>query len=120
MAKVKILDQEFELNMFDADVAERVNNAVESAQEKMNQISEDQTKKYYEIIRESCRCVFECMNTIFGQGTDRKLFGDKTDLLQCADAMGQLVAAVGVTQERELTSRLQKYLPNRQTRRAKK
>lgn len=120
MALVKILETEFELNMFDADIAQRVHTAVEQAQETMDCIAKGRDKAHHEIIRESCQCVFECMNRIFGEGADKAIFGAKTDLLQCVDAMGQLVAAVGVTQEKELEAHLQKYLPNRQTRRTNK
>lgn len=114
MATITIMGKKLELDIFDADQAEKVDTAIENARKALESIHIDNGKLHV-VIRQSCEAVFECFNTIFGDGTDRFLFGERTNMLDCAKAMDELREAVGPKQEEAF----QKYLPNRQSRRAK-
>ncbi len=121
MATVKILDATFQLDLYDLDTTQAVEKAMETAGETMAQIEADQEKmSLSEYILATCRAVFTCMNAIFGDGADKKIFGSKCNLGDCTEAMLQLKLALTSEQEKALNQRIQKYLPNRQTRRAKK
>ena len=38
-------------------------------------------------IKGYCRAVFSFFNAVFGEGTDKKMFGDKTNMRICDDAI---------------------------------
>ena len=89
---MKINGVTLNLNVADADKYERYEKAVNSAVEKIRQITDDMSGS--QMIRVQCHAVFDCFNELFGEGTDRKLFGEKTDLLKCIKAFGELVSQV--------------------------
>lgn len=78
-----------DLDVADADVLEKYENTMDSFSKKMQGISKN-GKKGSQLIREECHAFFEVFNEIFGEGTDRKVFGDKTNLMVCVDAFEQL------------------------------
>lgn len=119
MAQVTIMNRNLELNIFDADEAERIDKAIQNATDALENIDTD-GEKLQVVIRKVCHATFECFNTIFGEGTDKLLFGDKTDMLQCAKAMAELKEATTKKQEDAFKEMFSNYLPNRQTRRSKK
>ena len=82
-----------DLDTADADVLESYENAMYSLAEKMKVVSKN-GKKGSQMIREECHIIFETFNEIFGEGTDRKVFGDKTNLMVCIDALEQLKSNV--------------------------
>lgn len=120
MSKIKILNTELEWNQFDADESEKIEKSVLSTQEKIDNFLKKEEMKNSEIIRGICHIVFECFNGIFGENTDKKIFGDKCNLLDCMEALGQLSQVLVVEQEKSCDAVIKKYLPNRQTRRASK
>lgn len=119
---IKINNVELEFDFTDADDLERFENAVEKAQKDFESISTI-GKKASETIRESCKCIFDCFNTIFGDGTDKKIFGNKTNFNVCMQAFKDLVDAK-FAQENQFANEIneleKKYSPNRATRRSKK
>ncbi|MCI1966862.1 MAG: AP endonuclease [Oscillospiraceae bacterium] len=120
MSKIKISGVELEFNPLDADEVETYEAAIERVQKRTQEIKVDKSMKLSEGIRAICHEIFDCFNTVFGEGTDRKLFGNKTDMGACLSAFGELVQqtkAVGHEQMQEIYS---KYLPNREFRRGAK
>lgn len=119
---MKIRNVELEFDFNDADDMEKLENAVEKTQKELNNISVD-GKKASEVIRETCKVIFNCFNEIFGEGTDKKVFGEKTNFNICKEAFEDLVNA-RIEQEKEFTEEMnnieKKYSPNRAIRRAKK
>lgn len=107
-----------DLDVADADVLEMYENAMSSFYEKMQGISKDD-KKGSQLIREECHAIFEVFNEIFGEGTDRKVFGDKTNLMVCIDALQQLKSTVEKTDRNNAQKIASLYDPalNRQQRR---
>lgn len=67
-------------------------------------------------IRYICSAVFDLFNTIFGDGTAKKVFGDSCDLEVCIDAAGQLIEARNAA-DKEISERIRsmnaKYLPKK-------
>lgn len=119
MATIKINDIELEYNALDADSIELVENALEHVKKRYAEIKADKSLKLSQGIRAVCTEVFECFNTIFGPGTDKKIFGDSCDMIKALDAFGQLVHQIIESPKAQFSALEQKYLPNRAARRAK-
>ena len=120
MIKIRNVELEFDFN--DADDMERLENAIEKTQNELNELKSE-GKKVSETIRETCKCIFDCFNYIFGENTDKEIFGDKTNLNICIEAFKDLIEAK-VKQDNEFSEEIssieKKYSPNRATRRNKK
>lgn len=118
---MKILNTELEFDFLDADDMERLEKAVDETSKKLNNINTD--RKTSEIIRESCEVIFDCFNTIFGENSDKRIFGEKRNFNVCIKAFKDLVKAKEEQEkafEKEVADIEEKYSPNRATRRAKK
>ena len=75
--------------------------------------------KVSESIRYQCNAIFDIFNTLFGEGTDKKVFGNKVNLLTCLKAFEELVLQTN-TKNNEVEKLYNKYAPNRAQRRTKK
>lgn len=110
--KVELEDIDF----LDLEVAEKYEKAVknvESATEGLNGAT------MAACIRTQCTAIFDVFNTIFGEGTDKKIFGDRVNLMVCLNAFEELVMYMKA-QNAELEKFSSKYSPNRASRRNKK
>jgi chemotaxis protein histidine kinase CheA len=119
MSKITIKDTELELDIYDADENERVLSAISKAKDALTGADGQNAA---DSIRDACHAVFECFNAIFGDGTDRKIFGEKCNLRDAMRAIFQLCDAVQEQRaelEAETQQFVQKYSPNRAARRAK-
>lgn len=87
---LKINNIELELDLFDADVAEKYENAVKNLQEKEKKNSVE-GKTFSQIIRSQCILIFDFFNDIWGEGTDKKIFGNKTNYKVCENAFKDVV-----------------------------
>lgn len=105
-----------DLDIFEADTVEKYEGALEKV---VNGAKETESLKSSVAIREQCNLVFDCFNTLFGEGTDKKIFGNKVNLLTCLKAFEELVEYTG-EQKKELEKFTSKYSPNRAARRKKK
>ncbi|MDU3581157.1 MAG: DUF6673 family protein [Clostridium butyricum] len=88
---MKINNVEIEdLDLMDADVAEKFEKATNNLQEKEK--SQDLTGKgLAEIIRIQCTLIFDFFNDVWGKGTDKKIFGNKTNYRICEKAFKDVV-----------------------------
>ena len=75
---MKIRNVELEFDFNDADDMEKLENAIEKTQKALNNIDVE-NKKASEVIRETCKNIFDCFNEVFGEDTDKKVFGGKTN-----------------------------------------
>lgn len=82
-----------DIDTADADVMEHYENAIEEFKSNILKV-DTKNLKPSQIIREQCHLVFELFNSLFGDGTDRKLFGEKCNLNICFTAFNQLVSSV--------------------------
>lgn len=79
---MKINNIELELDIYDADIMEKVENAITNVVENVNK----ECKTNSESIRLQCSAIMDCFNTIFGEGIDKQIFGGKTNLMKCVEA----------------------------------
>ncbi len=103
-----------DIDILDADEAEKF----ESAIEKVKKIENVKCSKNSEAIRLVCNAIFDCFNDIFGEGTDREIFGNKVNLMTCLNAFEELVMHMK-SQNEELEKFSSKYSSNRASRRKK-
>lgn len=105
-----------DLDIFDADVAEKYEKMLGIVEKKIENINYKSTSF---AIREICSLIFECFNSLFGEGTDKRVFGEKVNLMTCLKAFEELVQ-YNNERKKELDEFTNKYSPNRAQRRAKK
>jgi len=113
---LKINDVELEFDLLDADTADSYEEALKLTD---NIVDKVKGLAAGESIRKQCQIIFDVFNTIFGEGTDRKIFGGKTNLRSCLEAFEKLVSNAD-EQKEELDKKYSKYSPNRAQKRAKK
>jgi len=104
-----------DIDFLDLEVAEKYEKAVknvESVTEGLNGAT------FTECIRTQCNAIFDVFNTMFGEGTDKKVFGNKVNLMTCLNAFEELVMHMK-SQNEELEKFTSKYSPNRASRRKK-
>lgn len=105
-----------DIDILDLETAEKYETALKSV-EGIADIVKDMTVT--ESIRTQCNAIFDVFNTIWGEGTDKKVFGNKVNLLSCLKAFEELVTKVNSVNP-ELDKMANKYSSNRATRRSKK
>lgn len=111
--------KEFELDIFDADEAERYETAVEKLQSTAKALegaAGTEGVKLSNVIRQQCECIFEFFNTLFGDGTDKLIFGEKTNIYTCMDVSEEFMQDINKQREK-VEARVKKYSPNRAQRR---
>lgn len=92
----------------------------EDAHKKVVEVAEN-TKKLkdpVQMIQKQCKAVFDFFNSLFGEGTDKKVFGDKVSLKVCVKAFAEFNEYVA-NDIKETNEMVNKYSPNRASRRAK-
>ena len=108
-----------DIDVLDADMAEKYEGALKKVVEDAKEVQETGETSMSVTIRKQCNSVFDCFNSIFGEETDKKVFGNKVNLLVCLKAFEELVEYAN-EQKKELEKMTNKYSPNRVQRRAAK
>mgnify|MGYP003523099060 CR=1 FL=1 len=102
---MKILNVEIgELDIFDLEVAEQYEKSLAEIQNKDYNL-----ETLSEIIKAQCTDVMNLFNELFGEGTDKKIFGNKTNLKLCLQAFEELVENVNRQGEELSNSVVNKY-----------
>ncbi|NFI38797.1 AP endonuclease [Clostridium botulinum] len=105
-----------DLDILDLEVAEKYEKAIKG----IEGISEKvQGMTIAESVRTQCNAIFGVFNELFGEGTDKKIFGNKVNLLTCLQAFDELITKTN-TSRAEVEKIANKYSPNRAARRKKK
>lgn len=112
---LKINGIELEFDLLDADTAEKYDECMKEMQGIKDKVD---GMSVGESIRYQCNAVFDVFNNLFGEGTDKKIFGGKTHLGKCLDAFEALVNEAN-RQAEETDKKYSKYSPNRAQRRKK-
>lgn len=113
---MKILCTELEdLDLMDADMAEKYENAIDNMQKKEKE-KKLEGLSISEVIRTECNIVFDFFNEIWGEGTDKKIFGNKVNYGQCEKAFMQVIDYTKAKTE-EIKKRTIKYSSSRANRR---
>lgn len=105
-----------DLDIFEADVAEKYEKELQIVETKIKNVNYDSNSK---IIRAACIIIFDFFNSLFGEGTDKRIFGNKTNIMTCLKSLEELVK-YNNDRKKELDEFTNKYSPNRAQRRAKK
>lgn len=108
-----------DLDKYDLETAKKVEEVQDNLKNIVDKVKGLKQSKSIEI---QCNAIFNVFNTLFGEGTDKKIFGDKVNLRTCFLALDQLLTAVQQDDEEdeELKRVAAKYTPNRVQKRAKK
>lgn len=105
-----------DIDIYDLEVAEKYDKVLKN----IDIVKEDiKGMSNVEGIRTLCNAIFEVFNTMFGEGTDKKIFGNKVNLITCIKALEEFVMQIN-EQKKEIEKLSNKYSPNRAQRRAKK
>lgn len=111
-----------ELDMEDADVQERYENAFEKLSEEENQIKKD--GKMSEFTRSYCNMFVRLYDRIFGEGTSEKIFAgipvSISRYIEIYDSFLEFVKQQTDDVNANIAKKIAKYRPNRQQRRSKK
>lgn len=108
-----------ELDIFDADSSEKYENTIDKV---IKEAQDSKGLKLSAAIRKQCNSVFNCFNELFGEGADKKIFGDKVNLLTCLKAFDELKNGISNQIEQseiEIENISSKYTSNRAKRRTK-
>lgn len=108
------IELDIEFDIYDLEDAERFENALE----KVTNFKQDKTLKLSEQIKTQCNLVFDFFNELLGEGTDKKIFGNKTNIKVCTDVFCDFINIIecNANQMKEIKN---KYSPNRAIRRTK-
>ena len=104
-----------DLDIYDLEVAEKYEKALAEVRDLSNK---DDSKSLSEGIKYQCNLIFEFFNTVFGEGTDKEIFGNKVNLMTCMKAFEEIVLKMN-EQKKEIEKLSHKYSPNRAARRSK-
>ncbi|BDR67202.1 hypothetical protein K144312032_14300 [Clostridium tetani] len=105
-----------DLDILDLEVAEKFEKTIKGV-EGISEKVKDMT--IAESIKTQCFAIFKVFNDLFGEGTDKKIFGNKVNLLTCLQAFDELITQTN-TSRAEVEKITNKYSPNRAARRKKK
>lgn len=105
-----------DIDIYDLEVAEKYDKELHAVSEVGANLVGLSTP---EIIRVQCTAIFKFFNELFGEGTDKKIFGDKVNLVTCLKALDEFITQVR-DQKEQIEEISNKYSPNRATRRNKK
>ncbi len=97
MYKFKIGKANLSYNFADADCVEKYKTVMQKLGAAMDALPKD--VPYSAKIRYICRAIFDVFNTLFGEGTDQKIFGGVCDMNVCNDALEQLILAAQAADE---------------------
>lgn len=104
-----------DIDIYDLEVAENYEKALKIVNESS---SKDNSKSLSDGIRFQCNLIFDFFNTVFGEGADKKIFGNKVNLMTCIKAFEEIVLKMN-EQKKEIEKLSNKYSPNRAARRNK-
>lgn len=107
-----------DIDIYDLEVAEKYDKVLENLKE-VEQNNNSTSMNMVDIIKTQCNAIFNVFNTMFGEGTDKKIFGNKVNLLVCMKAFEELVLQINEKKD-EMEKITNKYSPNRANRRSKK
>ena len=113
MSKITILGKYLELDLLEYQDAKRVEDAMSAFYQRVGKLEQEQASLSGQVLG-YCTATMEVFNDIFGPGTDKKLFGDHTNLGLCAQAFGQLAEEITKKQPKKAQELFSKYLPARQ------
>lgn len=111
---IEINGVELSFDFTDADTIDLFERALSKTQQILAEDMNSLTRS--DAIRKCCYSVFDFFNTVFGEGTDKEIFGGRCSLNDCIDALAVVVGEAN-RQRQALTDKRVQYSPNRAQRR---
>ena len=108
---MKINGVEFDIDFTDADVIERIDKGCQEVDKKAEELRKEEIEPA-EGIRQECKIIKDFLDYVFGEGTSKKLFGDKDSLILCINTFEDIIKARD-EQVKSIETRLSKYSPDR-------
>ena len=87
--KFKFGEFETELKLTDVTFVQKYEDGVNYYNDNIRKVRKD--GRASEIFSDICDVFFGCFDIIFGEGSHKKMFGEKKDVEMCADAFRELV-----------------------------
>ena len=112
MASMTYNDVELSIDLMDADVVERFENAVRECAEGVSDKSQYEGKTTAQCMRIQCARIDKFFDDAFGDGTAANLFGGRANLREHMDAFG-MANTLGEQISAEAYGLLDKYTSNR-------
>lgn len=106
----------------DADVMEHYESALNKVTKEIRNLDGSKYTKS-QAIRKICQAIFSLFNELFGEGTDRKVFGDKVNMNICLNAYYELIENVNKSYDSfgaDITAKVKAQNFNRQQKRSSK
>lgn len=116
---MKILNKEFEIDFYDVDTMEKIENGMDKVSKVIKENSVIKSQKTSVAIKKTCNVIFNFFDDVLGEGASKEIFGNKTSLTLCIKAYEDFINAKK-EQDQFFENISRKYSPNRATRRAKK
>lgn len=108
---MKINGVEFDIDFTDADILEKIENGSKEVYKKAEELKSSEYTPA-EGIRQECKILKEFLDYVLGEGSSKKIFGNKDSLQQCLDVYEDIIN----TRETQISSfaeRVSKYSPDR-------
>ena len=110
---MKINGVEFDVDFTDADLIERIDKGCKKVDEEAEELRKRENElEPAEGIRQECKIIKDFLDYVFGDGTSKKLLGDKNSLIKCIDTFEDIIKARN-EQVKSVETRLNKYSPER-------
>ncbi len=120
MSMLKICGVDLELDLFDADVIEKFEVAVKKVLDGVHELKAAEENgdslSSADDMRKACGYVKNFFDEMFGQGTAKRMFGEKNNLLVCMDAFGAVCSEAN-KMKGQVAALTNKYDMNRAQRR---
>lgn len=116
---MKILGKEFDFDFYDADQMEKVENAIQKVEEETKKLNNLKQQKSSEVIRKTCKILFDFFDTCLGKNASKEIFGEKTSLTLCVKAYEDFINAKKEI-EKQFEDISKRYTPNRVSKRKAK
>lgn len=101
-----------DLDIYDLEVSEKVDKELKKVDEVAKTL---EGLAMPDIIRTQCNAIFNLFNNLYGEGTDKKIFGEKVNLLTCLKALDDFVSEMR-KKNKEIEKISNKYSPSRAAR----
>ena len=105
-----------DIDLMEAEQADKYEKAMKKLEVLANKNTNYEGMSLGDVIRSKCNIVFEFFNIIWGPGTDKKVFGGRTNIRICTEAVERVVSEMK-KQESEINAMKRKYSSNRADRR---
>ncbi len=106
---------EFDVDLTDADVIEKIEQGVENLQkeaERLQELHDNENITTAEGIRQECKVLKDFFDYVFGEGTSEKIFNGKNSLKLCLQAYEDVIKARD-EQYNSLNQKIDAYSPDR-------